>query len=306
MSYALMRRFAFIEVGTPTEEAYQQLLDRPGRRIVAKLLPLRQLNDLGPAVYLDAAQVRRRAASRDGVTESRVLLRGLLRLLPAPVRRGRGERRATTLYRLVAEHLDPVEQLEAQRTIAEVLGVELARLSRTHGSCTPVDGAADRDRRLWRRLGRPFALAERSTRCSACDRGGRGSSRAAVVCSCTEADRAARRDGRRSCRCAHHVGAERPIRSRGEVRGPVLWSETMSARPPSFGDPDLFVCTSPQRDYDTAENRVLVRALRVLGRWRPTRSTGRPPPGATTSGLKAARRAARAALHGSTTRPWPG
>jgi hypothetical protein len=36
------------------------------------------------------------------------------------------ERRATTLYRLVAEHLDPVEQLEAQRTIADVLSVELA------------------------------------------------------------------------------------------------------------------------------------------------------------------------------------
>jgi hypothetical protein len=36
------------------------------------------------------------------------------------------ERRATTLYRTVAEHLDPPEQLEAQRTIAEVLGVALA------------------------------------------------------------------------------------------------------------------------------------------------------------------------------------
>jgi hypothetical protein len=55
-----------------------------------------------------------------------------------------------------------------------------------------------------------------------------------------------------------------PVRSRGEVRGPVLWSETISARAASFGDPDLFVCTTPQRDYDTAENRVLVRALSVL------------------------------------------
>jgi hypothetical protein len=54
-------------------------------------------------------------------------------------------------------------------------------------------------------------------------------------------------------------------RSRGEIRGPVLWSETISARAASFGDPDLFVCTTPQRDYDTAENRVLVHALSVLG-----------------------------------------
>jgi hypothetical protein len=55
-----------------------------------------------------------------------------------------------------------------------------------------------------------------------------------------------------------------PLRSRGEIRGPVLWSETMSARAASFGDPDLFVCTTPQRDYDTAANRVLVAALGTL------------------------------------------
>ena len=38
MSYALMRRFAFIEVGTPCDEAYEKLLQGPGG-IVAKLLP---------------------------------------------------------------------------------------------------------------------------------------------------------------------------------------------------------------------------------------------------------------------------
>ena len=43
MSYALMRRFAFIEVGTPSEEAYRRLLTGPGGAIVAKLLPLRHL-----------------------------------------------------------------------------------------------------------------------------------------------------------------------------------------------------------------------------------------------------------------------
>ena len=31
-----------------------------------------------------------------------------------------------TLYRLVAEHLDPAEQLELQRTIGEVLRIEFA------------------------------------------------------------------------------------------------------------------------------------------------------------------------------------
>lgn len=54
------------------------------------------------------------------------------------------------------------------------------------------------------------------------------------------------------------------LRCQGEIRGPVLWSETMSARASSFGDDDLFVCSAPQRDYDTPANRALVQALRAM------------------------------------------
>jgi hypothetical protein len=50
-------------------------------------------------------------------------------------------------------------------------------------------------------------------------------------------------------------------RCKGELRGPVLWSETMSARASSFGDQDLYVCVTPSRAYDVDENRVLVAAL---------------------------------------------
>src|SRR4029077_13388682 len=50
-------------------------------------------------------------------------------------------------------------------------------------------------------------------------------------------------------------------RCKGELRGPVLWSETMSARASSFGDSDLYVCMTPSRVYDVDENRVLVAAL---------------------------------------------
>lgn len=60
-----------------------------------------------------------------------------------------------------------------------------------------------------------------------------------------------------------HTSAERCI---GELRGPVLWSETMSARASSFGDPDLFVCSTPSRAYDIDENRVLTAALAEVGR----------------------------------------
>lgn len=54
---------------------------------------------------------------------------------------------------------------------------------------------------------------------------------------------------------------DRPERCHGELRGPVLWSETMSARSASAGDPGLFMCATTSRAYDTVENRVLKAAL---------------------------------------------
>ena len=123
MSYALMRRFAFIEVGTPGDEAYEKLLQGHGE-IVAKLLPLRQFTDLGPAVYLDAARYAARRA-KDGPSPSRLLYEVFYAYF-LPQFEGMEDRRATTLYRTVAQLLEPDERAEARRTIQDVLGVELA------------------------------------------------------------------------------------------------------------------------------------------------------------------------------------
>jgi hypothetical protein len=59
---------------------------------------------------------------------------------------------------------------------------------------------------------------------------------------------------------------DRPERCYGELRGPVLWSETMSARSASAGDPGLFVCATTTKAYDTDENRVLKSALDKIRR----------------------------------------
>ena len=123
MSYALMRRFAFIEVGTPPEDTYLKLLEGDGS-IVSKLLPLRVFSDLGPAIYLDAAKYAARRM-RDGISESRVLYEVFYAYF-LPQFEGMEDRRASTLYRAVSQHLEPPEQAEAQRTIQSVLGVELA------------------------------------------------------------------------------------------------------------------------------------------------------------------------------------
>jgi MoxR-like ATPase len=72
LSRALMRRFAFVNVGSPDDAVFRQLLEGPGN-LVAKLLPLRELQDIGPAIFIDASEY---AAIRalDGVDRSIVLL----------------------------------------------------------------------------------------------------------------------------------------------------------------------------------------------------------------------------------------
>ena len=52
-----------------------------------------------------------------------------------------------------------------------------------------------------------------------------------------------------------------PARCEGEVRGPVLWSETIAARSASPGAANTYICASPVKAYDTEENRVLRYAL---------------------------------------------
>ena len=49
-----------------------------------------------------------------------------------------------------------------------------------------------------------------------------------------------------------------------EVRGPIQWSETLSARAASGSGALVFVCTSTRRGYDTPSNRALKEALAIL------------------------------------------
>ena len=72
LSYALMRRFAFIEVESPSEEGFRSLLAGPGE-MVADLLGIRKFIDLGPAVFIDAARYAARRSADPDVTRSRVL-----------------------------------------------------------------------------------------------------------------------------------------------------------------------------------------------------------------------------------------
>ena len=123
MSYALMRRFAFVEVTSPSDDVFRDLLAKH-HDVLTDLLLLRKFRDLGPAVYLDAARFADRRA-RDDVSRSRLLYEVFYSYF-LPQLEGADDYEATALYRTIAPFLDEAEQAEARRTIADVLGVELA------------------------------------------------------------------------------------------------------------------------------------------------------------------------------------
>ncbi|HEX9683635.1 MAG TPA: hypothetical protein VGA13_11170 [Acidimicrobiales bacterium] len=57
---------------------------------------------------------------------------------------------------------------------------------------------------------------------------------------------------------------QQATRTVGQIRGPILWSETVAARASSLGDEGVFVCQATARAYDTSENRVLAHSLSLL------------------------------------------
>jgi hypothetical protein len=118
---------------------------------------------------------------------------------------------------------------------------------------------------IWTRLARPFEMVPTVAAVAGLSTRSVEELIGAVVASSPEADRLLAEFPRtvRSLATSIHTSAERCV---GSIRGPVLWSETMSARASSFGDPDLFVCSTPGRAYDIDENRVLVHALLELQR----------------------------------------
>ncbi len=122
MSYALMRRFTFIELGCPPREVYEKLLTGPAK-IVTSLLPLKDIKDLGPAIYIDAGKYTTRRA-KDGITKSRALYEVLYAYF-FPQFEGMSDEEATAVYRVIEPILDPPEIAEARRAISAVLGVEL-------------------------------------------------------------------------------------------------------------------------------------------------------------------------------------
>lgn len=113
---------------------------------------------------------------------------------------------------------------------------------------------------LWSMLRRPFDLAEVVDAALGLPEATVDQLIGSRLATCPESERLLHRMPVISRALATTVSS-RPERCVGELRGPVLWSETTAARGASAGAPDVYVCSVPRRDYDLEENRVLVAAL---------------------------------------------
>lgn len=120
LSYALMRRFAFVEVESPPDHVIEQLVAGPGALVTA-LLPVRRFVELGPAIFLDAARYVARRRRDDDVTDSRVIFETFTSYFLPQLDR-LDDRGAHELFRALAPRLDHAETEQLGRTLAKVLG----------------------------------------------------------------------------------------------------------------------------------------------------------------------------------------
>jgi hypothetical protein len=132
MSFALMRRFAFIEVPSPSPDDFLDLIDEQtngdaeARNLAASFLPLRSVKDLGPAVFMDLARyVRERRAISQAGGDGQLAFEAFYGYL-LPQFEGIDEVGGERLYKLVSKVVGPKSHERLRSTLRAVLGLELA------------------------------------------------------------------------------------------------------------------------------------------------------------------------------------
>ena len=257
MSYALMRRFAFVEVVPPDEDAYREPPRRPRRdRRPAAARSASSRSSAPRCTSTRPSYAARRAADR--TTESRVALRGLLRLLPAAVR---GHRRRARRSSLRPGGRAP-RRRRARRGPSHDRAGSRGRAPRVSSAAAPASGgrALAGTERVWARLARPFE-PERAAEALLGMRHASVRVLAGSLHATSPEVNALLLHMPIALRSLGIATTNRPERCHGEIRGPVQWSETISARGATAGASDLFICTTTARAYDTPENRILVAGV---------------------------------------------
>lgn len=135
MSFALMRRFAFVEVPAPDISTFrslirQQVVDsHPDlaskvESIVGGFLALRDLKDLGPALFIDAARYARELLSNGTLTDGEAALLVFYGML-LPQFEGIDETTGRRLLKAVLQVAGNAQRDATVRMLRNVLGLEL-------------------------------------------------------------------------------------------------------------------------------------------------------------------------------------
>jgi MoxR-like ATPase len=152
MSYALMRRFAFIEVPAPADDVYRTLISAQLQAAPAevamfvaaaldKLLPLRNIKELGPALFIDMARFARERLTI-GKTDTPELTYQLFYSYLLPQFEGIDDATALRLYQLLSPAIGATLGSRLRRDLHQVLGVELPTAQM---STAPFDEDVDSD-----------------------------------------------------------------------------------------------------------------------------------------------------------------
>jgi MoxR-like ATPase len=134
MSFALMRRFAFVEVPSPSDGVFEDLIKRSAGDdalavdLTANFLALRKRNDLGPAVFMDMAKYLATRSQLAGASRNQLAFEAFYSYL-LPQFEGVDEPQGERLYRDVRKLVGSENAERLAKTLRSVLGLELLSVS---------------------------------------------------------------------------------------------------------------------------------------------------------------------------------
>lgn len=148
MSFALMRRFAFIEVAVPSDEIFNELIDiaadedEKAAALTKKLLDVRKQKPIGPSVFIDIARFFKSRNALKAAEDGQLIFEGFYSYL-LPQFEGIEDSAGLRLYNLVAAMIEKAPlKAKLRETLVEVLGVHLPTPAKSED---PVEEESDDD-----------------------------------------------------------------------------------------------------------------------------------------------------------------
>ena len=130
MSYALMRRFAFIEVPSPSDTVFEELIELWAEEseqavdVTKDLLSVRQIKDIGPAVYRDIAHFAAQRLRLGEADESQLRFQSFYSYL-LPQFGGINDEDGERLFKVLTNAIGAPQRHRIRTTLNTVLGLEL-------------------------------------------------------------------------------------------------------------------------------------------------------------------------------------